>query len=61
MWEKISDIQPKDENLTLESHRLKAPGGWIVRSITSRYHAGATVSQTFVSDPNHEWQLQNPS
>jgi hypothetical protein len=55
MWEKISN--PETEAGTLESHRLQVPGGWIVRTIISRHNAGAGVSQTFVTDSMHAWQL----
>lgn len=60
MWQIVPDLKPVETNQTLESHRLKVPGGWIVRSITSRYQAGADVSQIFVADPEHKWQLEQP-
>ncbi len=57
MWEKITgDSGCPDANVT--SHRLRVPGGWIVRTVMSRYNAGVHVVQTFVTDPTHDWKLE---
>jgi len=56
IWEKIQEKMGSEH--TSESHRLKVPGGWIVRTMVSRYHAGADVAHTFVADPQHEWVLE---
>lgn len=59
MWELIEEKNKKDDNLTyIVSHRLKIPGGWIVRTVTSRYHGGAHSEQTIVTDPQHTWKLE---
>ncbi len=56
MWEILADSATD-----ASSHRLKVPGGWIVRTIV-RYYGGTgvncAVEQTFVSDPNHEWEQE---
>ena len=68
MWEVIqgSGLKGKGSNgdttgaissTYVESARLKVPGGWLVRTITSRYHAGASVAQTFVPDADYSWSL----
>jgi len=53
MWEKILE---RDLDCRGGSARLKVPGGWIVRSYLW-LSGGMAVAQTFVSDPNHEWKL----
>jgi len=50
MWETIIKEQGQ------ESHRLKVPGGWIVKSIIVHYR-GCSVSQIFVEDKKHQWNL----
>lgn len=60
MWEKIQDPASQEQRegiLYVISHRLKVREGWIVRTIVSQSRAGADVSQIFVSDPGHSWQL----
>jgi hypothetical protein len=57
MWEKLLN----DDARNVYSHRLKVPGGWIVRTVVhddSDGRSGRAVEQTFVSDPNHEWELE---
>lgn len=44
------------EDLSLLINRLKVPGGWIVR--TSRAD-GNDACQSFLPDPNHEWDLED--
>ena len=57
MWERIEE--PKGTR-GLYSHRLKVPGGWIVRSVVDVVgDTGVALVQTFVSDLNYEWKL-NP-
>ena len=58
MWEQI----PEPEEVTstegtIMSHRLEVPGGWIVRTVTSRYDAGTSSSQIFIADHDHSWKL----
>jgi len=60
MWE---NIQEKDDGLTdsisTRSHRLRVPGGWVVRTITTRISGNAVAAaQTFVEDPDHKWTLE---
>lgn len=58
MWEWIeSEPQAKQEVGEISSARLRVPGGWIVRTVISRYQGGAHCCQTFVADPSHEWVL----
>jgi hypothetical protein len=49
------------ETIDETSHRLKVPGGWIIRSyILARVLTGnvsAAMDMIFVKDPNHEWVL----
>lgn len=42
---------------TIEGYvqRLKVPGGWLVRTVC--YESG--VHMLFISDPNHEWELED--
>ncbi|HQK99447.1 MAG TPA: hypothetical protein PK090_01675 [Smithellaceae bacterium] len=56
MWERLKDIDPH-----VQTSRLKVPGGWLVRSVVKYDTAegtGCAVDQTFVSDPNHDWDLK---
>jgi len=58
MWEEIPEQQKEGvQNLSYQSHRLKIPGGWIVRTIASGYESDVGVAQTFVSDPIYTWKL----
>lgn len=53
MWEEL-----KDDGSDTFSHRMKVPGGWIVRTVVKTNNpagAGCAVEQTFVSDPTDEW------
>ncbi len=65
-WEEIPEpnegkyqAEHASNTLTCKSHRLRVPGGWIVRTITYGYKIGAAGSQVFISDPTHEWDLPN--
>lgn len=58
MWEKIPDIKFVDDHLKKESGRLKVPGGWLVRTVVTAYNSGTHSSQTFITDPQHEWVLE---
>lgn len=52
-WEIIDDF----------SARLPVFGGWIVRSQKSIWNtnsAAISLHQVFVSDKNHEWDLEDP-
>ncbi len=61
MWEVIGET-PIDSNLIIRSHRLRVPGGWIVRTITGidrGIHAvDVEMVQTFVPDLNFKWELE---
>jgi len=62
MWELIEEnIKDQGTYTYIVSHRLKVPNGWIVRTVTSRYHGGAHSEHTFVADSSHSWQLQKAS
>jgi hypothetical protein len=52
----------------VESHRLKVPGGWIIRTIampmiqnlqaeSSSCSVASAVSQIFIADSGHSWKL----
>lgn len=50
----------KWEKISLQSDRLKVPGGWIVRSyldvgVTAR---ACSIHQVFISDPEHLWKFE---
>ena len=60
MWEAIGG-PCEDRDNEISSHRLKVHGGWIIRTIVSRYKAGACVCQTFVADAEYMWQLEGPA
>ncbi|HXV27138.1 MAG TPA: hypothetical protein VD862_03915 [Candidatus Paceibacterota bacterium] len=60
MWEKLP--QPLEKNRQyaggdVVSDRLRVPGGWIVRTIVTRYQGGSHAAHTFITDPAHEWKL----
>lgn len=57
MWELIEETKADGSNTYIVSHRLSVPGGWLVRTVTSRYQGGAHAEQTFVRDNEHLWQL----
>jgi len=46
-------------NITI-SHRLKVPGGWVLRTTVTAISSGGGVSvhHVFVKDPHHEWQIE---
>ena len=55
MWE---EIKGENEASFIESHKLKVPGGWIIRTVVKYASANGSscaVEQTFVSDPEHKW------
>jgi len=56
MWESFIDDVFLQGTACI-SARLKVPGGWIVRTIISRYQSGVGVEQTFIKDSGHEWEL----
>ncbi|MBT5338646.1 hypothetical protein HN643_04585 [Candidatus Falkowbacteria bacterium] len=58
MWEEIRNGPSVQGDCAVLSGRLKVPGGWLVRTIVSRYKSGADVEQTFVADAGHEWKLE---
>ncbi len=60
MWELILGLGDQ-KHATVVSHRLRVPGGWIVRSVSVGYTGTGTSvhsTQTFVDDKNHEWKLE---
>lgn len=58
MWEIIQESIKKDIDVSC-SDRLHVPGGWIIRTILKHTYASPSVfvSQIFVSDPEHLWEL----
>lgn len=56
MWEPINESDPRSLP-PIYSHRLKVPGGWIVRTVMCSYNSGGGVAQTFVADAEHAWKL----
>ncbi len=63
MWESIRGLNYP--NLTHTSHRLKVPGGWLVRETfscrsgsPSGEAAAVTMSLVLVTDPEHKWELE---
>lgn len=65
MWEEIPEPNnghyQVGNTLVCTSHRMKVPGGWILRTITCGYNIGAAAHQVFITDPQHEWQLDTTS
>ncbi len=60
MWEVI-ETPEKPAKMTIVSHRLRVPGGWIVRTIAGFPYTGGSaldVVQTFVPDSLHLWNLE---
>lgn len=58
MWERIQvmdDVQNFQDSRSF-SHRLKVPGGWLVRTVALA--GGAHVSHMFVPDKKHTWKLE---
>jgi hypothetical protein len=57
MWEKIHEPGPR--NSLVESHRLKVPGGWVIRTIVTAHGTknGVSVSQVFVPDISQAWTI----
>ena len=52
-WEKLDDGQSDSD-----SHRLKVPGGWIIRTVSKTFsRESLNVAQTFVPDPKHDWNI----
>ncbi len=58
MWEEIPSVDAGNKDTSIFNHRLKVPGGWIVRTIVSRPQSSASVDQMFVTDTDHEWVLE---
>lgn len=56
---RVYEWEPIPGKAGYASHRLWVPGGWIVRSASSRYKYGTSISQTFVPDENHSWKLDD--
>lgn len=55
-WERIDDTHRPVHDRTIESSRLKVPGGWLYRTVAFHTQmpggAACSVSQTFVPDPH---------
>lgn len=47
-WELVSSSG------TFTVHRLRMPGGWLVRTIDTGTNS---MSTDFISDPNWQWQI----
>lgn len=55
-------METKWEEIDKLTHRLKVPGGWLVRSIYSvsyAYGAGCSVHTVFVEEVGHNWVLES--
>jgi len=50
-YEKVADL------FRGSTERLKVPGGWIVQTCVM-FGGSVSVHQIFLSDPNHEWELE---
>lgn len=49
-----------DRGESCKTQRMKVFGGWIVRSQFECYSdCYASESSVFVSDPNHEWKIED--
>lgn len=56
MWELIgSDLF--NGPLTIISHRLWVPAGWIVRTVTASGYKANYATMIFVVDHDHSWKL----
>lgn len=59
-WE---DIYQAESPMIYYFHtiRAKVPGGWLVRNwdMTTKFEQVCTTeSMVFISDPNHEWEIE---
>ena len=54
MWEVVE--QDKKTAPYFETCRMKVPGGWLVR-VFQGFCTTPTHTVTFVSDPNHFWEI----
>lgn len=61
MWEEVPEPNygeyKSGNHLKCISHRMKVPGGWILRTITFGYNVGAAAHQVFIVDPEYKWEL----
>jgi hypothetical protein len=59
MWEKI-DSEPErpfgESTVRFSSDRLKVPGGWTLRTVSSEGH----IAQMFIPDYEYKWELPKP-
>lgn len=58
-WETLSEENTRhnSSSQTIISSRLRVPGGWIIRTVSSRFEAGVSVAQTFIADGLHQWEI----
>lgn len=41
-----------------DTHRMRVPGGWLVRTISGFGNTGS-VAITFYPDPTHSWEVHD--
>lgn len=62
-FEKLANALTREgskwEQIDKATDRLKVPGGWIVRSISSRYSDHSSIHQVFIQDQAHEWKIED--
>ena len=49
------------ETIDRYTHRMKVPGGWIVKSFLKDFRiclSPCSVHQIFIADAEHEWKLE---
>ena len=56
-WELIAkESENHDCHVDMISERLRVTGGWVVRTIASRWKAGTAIAQTFIADVEGHWK-----
>jgi hypothetical protein len=56
--------RPKWEKVATDTHRLKVPGGWLVKRkdllllVADETPTEISSSMCFVPDPRHEWRFE---
>lgn len=54
-WEVVEEL--KETPLFVSTGRLKIPGGWLVRNVIINTGYGLQDIR-FITDPKHEWELE---
>ncbi len=54
-WELVEELDEDNHSTGVLTQRMKVVGGWVVRTIASRWKAGVAVAQTFIPDPKGTW------